>query len=291
MSTSQIIADRFEISDLERDLLSKGSMGNVYRGTDTQTGQAVAIKVIKPDLVIDDPNIIARFEREGKALRQLNHANIVKMVTAIQDQERRYLIMEYIGGGSLRDLLDAEGKLPIARALELTITLANALFHAHCRGIIHRDLKPTNVLLTEDGIPCLTDFGVAYVADGTRLTQTGARLGTINYFSPEACTGEKLDERTDIWALGVMLYEMLAGERPFTGKNIGATAMAILTEPIPNLPRVRPSISPTLVDLVSHMLEKNRDQRIPNMALVEAALKLEVRLRERGDTFGGSFLP
>jgi serine/threonine-protein kinase len=291
MSTSQIIANRFEIRDLERNLLRKGGMGNVYRGTDTQNGQTVAIKAIKPHLVADDPNLIARFKREGEILRQLNHANIVKMVTALQDQERQYLIMEYVGGGSLRDLLDAEGTLPIARALELTISLSNALFHAHCRGVIHRDLKPTNVLLAEDGTPRLTDFGVAYVADSTRLTQTGARVGTINYFSPEACSGENLDERADIWALGIMLFEMLTGEHPFTGHSIGATAMAILTEPIPDLPRLRPNISPTLADLASHMLEKNRDQRIPNMALVEAALKLEVRLRERGDTFGGSFLP
>lgn len=291
MSTSWIIADRFEISDPEQDLLMKGGMGNVYRATDTQTGQTVAIKAVKADLITADPNLVARFKREGKALRQLNHANIVKMVTAVQDNDRQFLVMEYVGGGSLRDLLDEQGALPIARILEITIPLANALFHAHCRGIVHRDLKPTNVLLAEDGTPRLTDFGVAYVADSTRLTETGARLGTINYFSPEACSGEKLDERTDIWALGVMLYEMLTGERPFIGHNIGATAMAILTEPIPDLPQLRSSISPTLADLVGHMLEKNRDQRVPNMALVEAALKLEVRLRERGETFGGSFLP
>ncbi|MCP4536350.1 MAG: serine/threonine protein kinase [Chloroflexi bacterium] len=291
MSTSQIIVNRFEISDLEGDLLRKGGMGNVYRGTDLQNGHPVAIKVVKPDLIGNDPNLIARFKREGEALRQLSHSNIVKMVTAVQDQERQYLIMEYIGGGSLRDLLEAEGTLPVARTLKLTISLANALFHAHCRRIVHRDLKPTNVLLAKDGTPRLTDFGVAYIADGTRLTQTGTRLGTINYFSPEACSGEKLDERADVWALGVMLYEMLAGERPFIGKNIGATAMAILTESIPNLPQIRTSISPTLADLVNHMLEKNRDQRIPNMALVEAALKLEVKLRERGETFGGSFRP
>ena len=199
MGTKQIIANRFEISDLERDLLTTGGMGNVYRGTDMQNRQSVAIKVIKPDL-------IARFKREGKALRQLNHANIVKIVTAVQDQEQQYLIMEYVGGGSLRDFLKAEGTLPIARALELAISLANALFYAHCRGIVHRDLKPSNVLLAEDGTPRITDFGVAYIADSARLTQTGARLGTINYFSPEACSGEKLDKRADIWALGVILY-------------------------------------------------------------------------------------
>jgi serine/threonine protein kinase len=291
MHTSQIIANRFEIKDLEKDLLKRGGMADVYRGSDTETGQVVAIKAIKSDIATSNPDLAARFVREGQALRQLDHPNIVKIVAAVEDEGQQYLIIEYVGGGSLRDLLDAQGALPVARATEIGIALANALLYAHRHGIIHRDLKPTNVLLTEDGTPRLTDFGVAYVADSTRLTQTGIRIGTVNYFCPEACNGEKLDERADIWALGVMLYEMLTGERPFTGRTIAATATAILTEPLPDLSRLRPGISPTLVDLVCHMLEKERHHRIPSMALVEAGLKLEVRLRERGDAFGKSFLP
>lgn len=291
MYTNQVIANHFEISDPKNDLLRRGGMGDIYRGTDTQTGQTVAIKAINPDAVVGNPNLAARFVREGKVLRQLDHPNIVKIVDAVQDKGRHYLIMEYVGGGSLRDLLEAQGTLSIARALEIAIALANALFHAHRRRIVHRDLKPTNVLLAEDGTPRLTDFGVAYIADSTRLTQTGTRIGTVNYFSPEACNGEKLDEKADIWALGVMLYEMLTGEHPFTGKTIGATAMAILTQPVPDLTQLRPGVSPTLSDLVYHLLEKDWHQRIPSMALVEAGLKLEARLRERGDTFGGSFLP
>jgi serine/threonine protein kinase len=182
MSASQLIASRFEISDLEEDLLGRGGMGDVYRATDTQTGQPVAIKVLKPDVVASNPDIVARFIREGQALRQLNHPNIVKMVTAVEEEGQHYLIMEYVGGGSLQDLLEATrpdrfqenlSGLPITRVVEIGLEVADALIRAHHLGIIHRDLKPANVLLAEDGTPRLTDFGLAHVADSPRLTQTG----------------------------------------------------------------------------------------------------------------------
>jgi serine/threonine protein kinase len=279
-----IIANRFEINDPERDLLIRGSMGDVYRGTDAQTGQPVAIKALKPDLVAEYPDAVARFVREGEALRRLKHPNIVRIVAAVEDKGKQYLVMEYVEGGSLRNLMDEQGALPITRALEIAIDLANALFHAHRQGIVHRDLKPTNVLLARDAAPRLTDFGVAYVAGSTCLTDTGMRIGTVNYFSPEACAGEKLDERADIWALGVMLYEMLTGQRPFTGKTVNVTATAILTQPIPDLAQLRPDVSPTLAELIYHMLEKDSKRRIPSMRLVEEGLKLEARLHARRAT-------
>jgi serine/threonine-protein kinase len=261
-------------------------MGHVYRGIDTQTGQDVAIKALKPELMLGSPDLVARFAREGEILLQLAHPNIVRMVAAVQDSGRPYLIMEYVGGGSLQDLLDAQGALTIGRALDIASALANALSLAHRRGIFHRDLKPTNVLLAEDGMPRLTDFGVAYIVDSERLTQTGMRIGTANYFSPEVCNGETPDERADIWALGVMLYEMIAGKRPFVGDSIGATAVAILTQPIPDVTALNPDISSTLADLLYAMLEKDRYQRIPSMRLVEIGLSLEARLYERRSVAG-----
>jgi serine/threonine-protein kinase len=188
-------------------------------------------------------------------------------------------------------LLAERGPLPVARTLEIGIALSDALTHAHRRGIVHRDLKPTNVLLAEDGTVRLTDFGVAHIAGCVKLTKTGMRLGTINYYSPEACNGEKLDERADIWGLGVMLYEMLAGERPFTGETVGETLTAVLTRPVPDLPLHCVEVSHTLFNLIYNMLEKTRSHRIPNMPLVRASLKLEARLYERGDIYGDSFLP
>lgn len=281
MAARIIIANRFEIKDRERDLLNRGSIGDVYRGWDTQTGRPVAVKVLHPDLITSSPELVGRFIREGEALYQLDHPNIVKIIAALKDKGNYYLVMEYIQGVSLRELLEARGALPVPEALDIAIPIASALTHAHKQGIIHRDLKPANVLLAEDGTPYLTDFSVAYIADSTRLTQTGTRIGTVNYFSPEACNGEKLDERADVWAMGVILYEMLTGTRPFTGKTIGETAMAILTHPLPDLSRLCPDASPTLVELIEGMLEKDRYRRIPRMQLVEEGLKLEAALYRR----------
>jgi serine/threonine protein kinase len=165
MNTSQIIADRFEISDLEKDLLGRGGMGDVYRATDTQKGEPVAVKALNPGVVARDPDIVARFVREGEALRQLNHPNIVGMVAAVEEEGQHYLIMEYVGGGSLRDLLAAQGPLPSARVVEIALDLADALTRAHRLGIIHRDLKPANVLLAEDGTPRLTRTALSEMKD------------------------------------------------------------------------------------------------------------------------------
>lgn len=277
-----VIANRFEINDLKKDLLGRGGMGDVYRATDTETGQTVAIKALKPDVVANAPDIVARFMREGEALRQLNHPNIVKMVAAIEEAGQHYLVMEYVKGGSLQDLLDAEGALPVARVLEISLEVADALTRAHHLDIIHRDLKPANVLLAEDGTPRLTDFGIAHLADSSRLTQAGMLVGTIGYLSPEACQGEPLDRRADIWAFGVMLYEMLTGELPFTGETLIAALNAILTQSVPDLAQRCPNAPDALVDLVYRMLEKDRYQRIPSVRLVGAELEAVLREGARG---------
>jgi len=253
--------------------IGQGGMGDVYRGTDTQTGQPVAVKALKSGVVARDPDILERFVREGEALRQLNHPNIVSMVAAVEEEGQHYLVMEYVGGGSLRDLLDDQGVLPSTRVLEITLEVADALTRAHHLGIIHRDLKPANVLLAEDGTPHLTDFGIAHVADSPRLTQTGVLVGTVDYLSPEACQGEPLDARADLWAFGVLLYEMLTGELPFTGETLIAALTAILTHPIPDLASLRLDALDALVDLVYRMLEKDRHQRIPSARLVGAELE------------------
>jgi serine/threonine protein kinase/predicted ATPase len=294
---SQIIGSRFKIADLDRDLIGRGGMGDVYQGTDLQTGQTVAIKALRPEVVFSDPNALARFRREGEALRQLNHPNIVQIVDALEaygatfGEAVHYLVMEYVPGGSLRDLLEREGRLSIARTAEIALDVADALTHAHrvrpspsrddhkesaigsIGGILHRDLKPSNVLLAEDGTPRLSDFGIAHVAGARPLTQTGGVVGTVDYLSPEACNLETLDARADIWAFGVMLYEMLAGERPFTGDSPMATLMAILRQPVPDLAQVRPDVPESLADLVYRMLEKDRAARIPSVRLVGAELE------------------
>ncbi len=267
-----IIADRFEINDLEKDLLGRGGMGVVYRATDTQSGETVAVKTLNAEVLSHEPNILERFRREGESLRQINHPNIVKFITAVESYGQHYLVMEYVDGGSLQDLLAKHRHLSSQRTIEIGIDLADALTHAHNLGIIYRDLKPANVLLTKNGLPRLTDFGIAQLADSSRLTQTGVLVGTVNYLSPEAISGDALDSRTDVWAFGVLLFEMLTGRLPFTGDNITVKINATLTQPVPDLAQFNLDIPYLLADLVYRMLEKDRDQRISGMRQVRAEL-------------------
>jgi predicted ATPase len=290
---SRHIADRFEIGDPQKDLLGRGSMGEVYRATDTHTGETVAVKALDPRVIARDPGILERFVREGEALRQLNHPNIVRMVAAVEEQDHHYLIMEFVAGGSLQDVLTAErpdrsaheprfalSGLPIPRVLEIALDLADALTRAHRLGIIHRDLKPANVLLAEDGTPRLTDFGIARMLESPRLTEAGVLVGTPDFISPEACEGQPIDERGDIWSFGVMLFEMLTGETPFAGDTLSAKFSAILTQPVPDLAQRRPDAPEALVDLIYRMLEKDRGQRIPSVRLVGAELEAILKGRE-----------
>ncbi len=277
MSTGQILAARFEIADPERDLLGRGVMGKVYRATDSQTGDLVAVKALDPGVVVRSPETLKRFLRESETLRQLNHRNIIKLIASFDEAGRYYSVMEYIPGGSLQDLLVSQKRVPSQRAVEVGFCLADALALAHGRGIIHRDLKPANVLLAEDGTPRLTDFGCAFLADRTPLTQAGVVVGTANYLCPEACRGEPLDARADIWAFGVTLFEILTGQRPFTGNNLTATIMAILMQPVPDLARLAPDAPEPLADLVRRMLEKDPQKRIARMRLVGAELEAILR--------------
>lgn len=273
MGPNRLIAGRFQINDLEKDLLGRGGMGDVYRATDILSGQFVAVKVLNPAVVERDPDALERFAREGEALRQLDHPNIVRMLVAVEEDGQHYLVMDYVGGGSLADLLEAKGRLPHVQVVEVALDLSDALTRAHRLGIFHRDLKPTNVLLTEEGIPRLVDFGIASLPNSHSLTQTGVLLGTLDYLSPEACQGERLDGRADIWAFGVILYEMLCGQLPFTGDSLSTKLAAILTQSPPDLTQLVPDIPDALADLVYRMLEKDRLQRIPSVRLVGAELE------------------
>ncbi len=256
-----------------RALIGHGGMGDVYYGVETATGHAVAVKCFKSEIASGDAELLERFAREGEVLRQLNHPNIVKVLATIDDKDRHYIVMEYVAGGSLRQLLDQESRLPVDRVLSIALDLADALTRAHRLNIIHRDIKPANVLLAEDGTPRLSDFGVAYLGHKPRVTKADAVMGTLDYLSPESLNGEEVDGRTDIWAFGIMLYEMLAGRRPFDERTAGATAMAILQKQTPDLENLRPDIPVALVDLVYRMLEKDRHARIASIRLVGAELE------------------
>jgi DNA-binding SARP family transcriptional activator/pimeloyl-ACP methyl ester carboxylesterase len=270
---SPLIANRFQLLEQEDNLLGRGNIGEVYQGLDTKLDRPVAIKVTRPGVTSRHPDLLDRFVREGKALSQLDHPNIVKMIAAIVENDRHYLIMEYVSGGSLQDLLARSGPLSLPAVLEIALGLADALARAHHLNIIHRDLKPANVLLADDGTPRLTDFGLALLGNVSHLTQAGTLLGTIGYISPEACQGETLDARSDVWSLGVLLVEMLTGEHPFRGPSPAATITAILNQPTPDLRQRYPHIPVPLVDLIGRMLVKERQERLSSMRLIGAELE------------------
>jgi len=269
----RLIAGRFSIENIEEDLLGRGSMGKVYRATDAQTGETVAVKALDPGVVVHNPEILKRFLREGEALHQLNNPNIVKMIASVEEAELYYLVMEYVPGGSLQDLLATSKRLASQRVIEISIALADALTCAHRLGIIHRDLKPANVLLAEDGTPRISDFGCAFIIDRSTLTKTGVLVGTADYLSPEAFSGDAVDSYTDTWAFGVMLFELLTGQRPFTASNLSATITAILMQPVPDLARFAPDVPEPLINLIYSMLEKDPEKRIASMRQVGIELE------------------
>ncbi|MFC1849413.1 protein kinase [candidate division CSSED10-310 bacterium] len=283
MISVPLIAQRFEFQNKEENILGRGGMGDVYRGRDTSSGDIVAIKVLQKSLSANQDHI-ERFRREGEALRHLNHPNIVKIFDFIEDQGQSYLVMEYVAGGSLRALLDKKKQVPTSQVVEIGLDLSDALTRAHRLGIIHRDLKPANVLLAPDGTPRLTDFGIAHMAETPRLTKTGVVVGTAEYLSPEVCRGDKIDSRSDIWAFGVMLYEMLTGVHPFTAPNVAATINAIITQQHRPLHEHRHDVPDDLVSLIDEMLEKDLRDRIYSIRLVGIALeKLNLSQQGTGD--------
>lgn len=276
--TTTFINNRFQVTPNDTSsFLGQGGMGAVYRGMDTITQQDVAVKMLRSDPLIRNPELIRRFEREGEALRQLNHPNIVKMLDACECDGAHYLIMEYVSGGSLRSVLEKEKQLSVQRALYIALDLADALTRAHRLGILHRDIKPDNVLMAEDGTPRLTDFGMARIRTDSHITEDGAIVGTMAYIPPEVFQGQEPDERSDLWSFGIMLYEMLAGQRPFPQMQPAPLINAILTHPVPPIEQVCDDIPTALVDLVHRMLDKNRDARIPTARMVGVELESLIR--------------
>ena len=279
MDTTTILIDkRFQVALDDKDaFIGQGGVGSVYRGKDTTTNQPVAVKLLKRELTVGDPEMVTRFKLEGEALRQLNHPNIVKMLGADEVDGVNYLVMEYVSGGSLRDVLQEQSKLSLQRVLYIALDIADALTRAHRLRILHRDIKPDNVLMATDGTPRLTDFGMARMKGEPNITQDGAIVGTLAYLAPEVFRGETPDERSDIWAFGVMLWEMLLGKRPYDYGQPAQLINGILTEPLPDLEKLAPDLPTALVDLIYRMLSKEHAARIPSVRLIGAELEALIR--------------
>ena len=240
--------------------IGEGGMGVVYKAEDTRLRRHVALKVLAPELTRDE-EAKRRFVREAQTVSGLQHHNICTIHDIDEDERGRlFICMDYYEGESLKSAI-ARGPMALDEALDIAMQVAQGLADAHARGIVHRDVKPGNILLTRQRVAKIVDFGLAKLSGDLSITRTGLALGTAAYMSPEQARGEPLDARTDIWSLGVVLYEMVAGHRPFAGEHEQSVIHQILTSPVEPLASLRDGVPAELDEVVRISLEKDRDRR------------------------------
>ncbi|MFC2037277.1 serine/threonine-protein kinase, partial [Chloroflexota bacterium] len=246
-------------------------MARVYKAWQPSLERYVALKVL-PQHFLHDAEFVTRFRREAKAAARLGHPNIVHIYDTGEANGQHYIAMEYLEGGSLGKRL-AAGPLPLDEAQSILAQVAQALDYAHARGLIHRDIKPANILFSADGRPQVTDFGIARAGDGTQLTRTGIIMGTPEYMAPEQAEGQPLDHRADLYALGVVLYQMLTGRAPFRGTTPHATLHAVIYEPPPPPRQINPGLPPAVEKVLLKALAKRPEDRFQRGAEMAAALQ------------------
>ena len=268
----ELIAGRYELEEL----VGSGGMSNVFRAHDRLLERTVALKILHEQYTRDE-DYVERFRREARAVAQLTHPNIVTVIDRGEQDGRQFIVFEYVDGQNLKEL-SARGPLDVREAIGLALQVAHALSFAHARGLVHRDVKPQNVLLNDEGQAKVTDFGIARSLDVHGVTQTGTVLGTSDYIAPEQARGQKVDPKTDIYSLGVVLYELLTGEVPFSGDNFVAVAMRHVSEPPPSVLEQRPDC-PVRVDLaIQRAMAKDPADRFASMD--ELCAELEACLAE-----------
>src|SRR5579883_3087289 len=233
--------------------LGEGGMGVVYKALDIRLQRLVALKFL-PHEIVASPGRIERFEAEARAVSSLNHPNIATIHAMDEDDGRRFLVLEYLSGGTLRSRMQAYSErgeeFPIPEAVRIMAAVADGLSHAHRNGVVHRDLKPENIMFTEEGVPRITDFGLAKsVMRGSEITTEGVTVGTVPYMAPEQAVRGETSPRGDLFALGIVLYEMLSGARPFAGQTDFSTLQAIVNDEPAHLRHVRPAV-PAALDRV-----------------------------------------
>src|SRR5918996_479892 len=256
MAATRVLSDRYEVEQT----LGEGGMARVFRGTDRVLGRTVALKVLSARFA-GDRTFVARFRREAQAAAGLNHPSVVAVFDTGSGGNAHYIVMEYVEGETLDDLLKREGKLPPDRARDIAAEVARALGVAHASGLVHRDVKPGNVMLTADGRVKVMDFGIARAAADDKLTQTGTVLGTAAYISPEQAQGRQVDPRSDVYSVGCVLYELVTGRRPFTADSAVAVAnMHVHEEPTPPS-EIEPGIPPDLEAVVLRAMAKEPEAR------------------------------
>jgi eukaryotic-like serine/threonine-protein kinase len=269
LEAGTVLGSRYEILQV----LGEGGMGSVYKAKDLELDRLVALKVIRPELA-RNPAIVERFKQELRLSHQVTHKNVVRMYDLAESDGIKFITMEYIEGRDLRSLIHEKQKLSPAETVEILQQVCRALESAHHAGIIHRDLKPQNIMLDQSGRIVLMDFGLARTILGEGMTQTGALVGTMDYMSPEQALGKELDERSDIFALGLIFYELLTGKMPFKADSALASLIKRTQERAAPVSSHDPAIPPTLSGIVSKCLERDAALRYKNVGEVLEALEI-----------------
>src|SRR6266478_1375214 len=284
----EVMGERYQL----QDPIGRGGMATIYRGRDLRMDRVVAIKVLR-EVYSTDAKFVARFQQEAKAASALQHPNIVQVYDYGQTDGNYYIVMELIEGTDLRRYLRGRGVLDVDRSVIIAHDVALGLGAAHRRGIVHRDVKPQNVLVGRDGSIKLTDFGIASVykdINAERLTTTGMTLGTVQYYAPEQAQGEIVNPAADVYALGIVMYEMLTGRPPFDGDTPVAVAMQHIQDvPLPPS-QLNPNIPQPLEEIILRCLEKEPQMRFHDGSQLARALEM-LGDHQMGETLAAPFTP
>lgn len=256
ITKGQKINDRYEIIRS----IGEGGMANVYLGYDTILDRNVAIKVLRGDLS-NDEKFVRRFQREALSASSLAHPNIVEVYDVGEDNGLYYIVMEYIEGKTLKQLLKKRGTLTLSEAIDIMLQLTDGMAHAHDSYIIHRDLKPQNIMIKDDGQIKITDFGIAMALNSTQLTQTNSVMGSVHYLPPEQASGKGCTIKSDIYSMGIIFYELLSGSLPFRGDNAVEIALKHMRDPLPSLREENPAIPQSIENIIRKATAKNPKNR------------------------------
>lgn len=256
VTKGQKINDRYEIIKS----IGEGGMANVYLAYDTILDRNVAIKVLRGDLA-NDEKFVRRFQREALSASSLSHPNIVAMYDVGEDDGLYYIVMEYVEGKTLKQLLKKRGSLTLSEAIDIMLQLTDGMAHAHDSYIVHRDLKPQNIMIEDDGQIKITDFGIAMALNSTQLTQTNSVMGSVHYLPPEQAAGKGTTIKSDIYSMGIIFYELLTGELPFKGDSAVEIALKQMKEPLPDVHKLNNDIPQSIENIILKSTAKNPKNR------------------------------
>ena len=268
ITKGQIINDRYEIIKS----IGEGGMANVYLAQDKILNRKVAIKVLRGDLA-NDEKFIRRFQREAIAASSLSHPTIVEMYDVGEDNGTYYIVMEYVEGRTLKQLLKKRGTLTIPEVIDIMTQLTDGIAHAHDSYIIHRDLKPQNIMISDDGAIKITDFGIAMALNSTQLTQTNSVMGSVHYLPPEQASGKGSSTKSDIYSMGILMFELLTGKLPFKGDNAVEIALKHMKDPLPSIRKINPEIPQSIENIIIKATAKNPNNRYNNVREMNKDIK------------------